>query len=285
MGGCTSKSEDADDTVYYRIHRPLTGRRGLMSATTAAPRPGGVNASSNVHAATASQMSQHTACTLWHFVRLLWYIEPGLADMIWQVVKPWTFDVIGKWRGPSCESGTMIYHLRITVIEGAGGDALWRGAAEDGPFWEDEQTPLDDAYIARESAKPAPQRGREIYRGEQPYQPSNPVPLAYTAGDLTAVPGSSQYQRVHKRPPAAGDEVHVAGLVQWYLSEETEPETLARYEGSIAHLFGVAETDLEDKFKLTGVRALEYVAGCYSPMQRRLRFAGTHISNAGLGTS
>ena len=87
----------------------------------------------------------------------------------------------------------------------------------------------------------------------------------YTASQMLKLEAPSQSSV--RAPPAAGDEVPVAGVIQWYVSEDSTGKWYMHYGGRAQ----------------TRKKALEFVSGCYSPStlnedQRNYTHGGCYCS-------
>ena len=163
-------------------------------------------------------------------------------------------DVVGTWHGGGMYAG-FVYKMRALLMPGASGDSLWRGTSFDEPFWieghEGEPLLLPVEILDVVLRVPAPDRGYVLLHGQSPW-------------------GIELRQGLSPMPIEPLD-VPMAGIVEWYISDESEEVTLVSYARAL---------DQEPE-ELLRKRAVEFVAGAYSVETRRLIFAGTHINSAG----
>ena len=145
--------------------------------------------------------------------------------------------------------------MRIMLAEGEDGDRLWAGMPVDRPFHVQHDTQLSQSEFDALAALPAFERGSRLNCGVRGG--------VYTASQMLKLEAPSQSSV--RAPPAAGDEVPVAGVIQWYVSEDSTGEWYMHYGGRAQ----------------TRKKALEFVSGCYSPSTRCVCVCGTHMSESG----
>ena len=148
-------------------------------------------------------------------------------------------DVTGAWRD-CAESGwgqagaEFVYHYRLTLLAGPAGDALWRGADDQQPFW-----------------GPGSQRvtGRTLDHllKQTPRERAPVLARVFGAARLGLVDpegvleGHGAAQWFGEVAPHGGDAIPVNGHFQWHLGEETDPGLLRVYNGEMLRRAASAE--------------------------------------------
>jgi hypothetical protein len=176
-------------------------------------------------------------------------------------------DVIGQFVGKDAYQKGGVFNFRMQLFADSAGDMLWRGAAEQGPFFETCEV-LQEGALERMAKLPAAARGR-IHRR---------YGLA-SAAQACEVRGVK----------LDGTERPVGGFLQWSVDTEgTDPVKLEHMESLAARVSAMLPSgDGTPVPSSDGTpvrrRALEYVSGVFIPSLRCFMLAGTHMSRGGFG--
>lgn len=163
-------------------------------------------------------------------------------------------DMRGEWLGRDIHQTGNVFRFRLTLHAGEAGQALWRGLAADGPFWDDRAV-VSGEVLDEWAARPAEER---FGLGADPW-----------------LDGRSAAEGVRTRGVhLQGDGQRVGGYIEWFVDESSEPTALRRMQG-IAMEHGIQN--------ILHRRAIEYVCGLFLPSSSRLLLAGTHVCDTGRG--
>jgi hypothetical protein len=167
----------------------------------------------------------------------------------------WSIDMLGTWVS-NADVDKHEYYFRMILKDGPHGEVLWAGTKDDKPFANRFAHDLPDDHVSRLMSVSPGDRG-DVNGGNLGFNTPN--------------------QLLSKDPVGlVGDEITIGGIIQWYVSGNSNPEYMAQLKKH-AQVLG------KDPRKITSERAFEFVSGLYSPSSERMVFAGTHMSNSGKG--
>lgn len=158
----------------------------------------------------------------------------------------------GTWRGSGdvyegqvCDA---VLHIKWSEGTLPSGDQMWQGAANDGPFFVNQQNILPvDSIVPPDERLGFDDYGRR-----------------FSAKHMRSIRGWNEDEHC----------LMVSGLLEWSPTYSEGGRLLTR--------------DAELEWHATGrtaprPRFIEYVSGCFAPASRRLLIVGTHLSRAGSG--